>query len=550
MHWRAKGGVGEFNYRFVYDFAVDQKLPVKQPCSFTLKAWDKDPLTFKSDFLGQREVDLSHMVADAMLQLRDQQKHDEEIKVLLQAGRIDEMLLEVQKYRAERQRKRAEAVAAGVQRAKERIEKGRNAKRQPDEDDEKQDDEPNSILGGCVRWVRDCFSQSQMAVAQVAPHGGSAEDRAQKYKWDHARQWMLRDIEGTYSGTAWVSVELVHESVSKNQPVGKGREAPNEYPVLDEPERERLSLTHPLGALRYFVGPARLKIARNVVTILVILGLAWVALSTFLNTFIRNIVIHDVLAPLTATCPDGFAVASAVHDSFCGGDAEFKPQMEYWLNCLGPFATLQGHDTSRVPVDDALCRRVVPEEGGVQFRFNWGLCENATKLCNPGLQRQLDTMQTMTRERQQAVFDHHCEYGGRYYNLVIYSPDCETKQFRGARSCENEPCRSCVSVADGVCPPGPDSWFVSKLIWRVLIPALCLYAALLAVKNIVTSRALCGYHGPCLEMPACRYLSSVRRACTRRAHCKNVHGRRIKKLVTWAIVLFGVLYATMLCDAC
>ena len=85
MHWRAKGGVGEFNYRFVYDFAVDQRLPIKQPCLFSLKAWDKDPLTFKSDFLGQRELNLSELVEGAMLQIQDQQKHDEKVQQLLEA---------------------------------------------------------------------------------------------------------------------------------------------------------------------------------------------------------------------------------------------------------------------------------------------------------------------------------------------------------------------------------------------------------------------------------------------------------------------------------
>ena len=96
MHWRAKGGVGEFNYRFVYDFSIDQSLPVKQPCSLTLKAWDKDPLSFKSDFLGQREINLSNLVEDAMLQLQDQQEYDDQMELLLEAGRVDEMLLEVQ----------------------------------------------------------------------------------------------------------------------------------------------------------------------------------------------------------------------------------------------------------------------------------------------------------------------------------------------------------------------------------------------------------------------------------------------------------------------
>ena len=309
MHWRAKGGVGEFNYRFVYDFAVDQRLPIKRPCLFSLKAWDKDPLTFKSDFLGQRELNLSELVEGAMLQIQDQQKHDEKVQQLLEAGRIDEMLLEVQKYRTEKRQKRAEEEASILHWAKVRVGKELTVKSDPDEEGEQQEDKSESR--GCMTVLRDCFGQSRMALARttqrvrVNTQGGSAEDRGAKYKWDHARQWKLRDIEGTDAGTVWVSVELLHQSISKNQPVGKGRDAPNEHPVLEEPERERLSLTGPLGALGYFVGPARLKVARVIVVGAFLLLMAWTALSTSIDAFVRKVVLHDVFSPLTGPTCDG-----------------------------------------------------------------------------------------------------------------------------------------------------------------------------------------------------------------------------------------------------
>lgn len=31
----------------VFDFKVEPILPVQRPCAFTLKAWDKDPLSLK-----------------------------------------------------------------------------------------------------------------------------------------------------------------------------------------------------------------------------------------------------------------------------------------------------------------------------------------------------------------------------------------------------------------------------------------------------------------------------------------------------------------------
>ena len=101
----------------------------------------------------------------------------------------------------------------------------------------------------------------------------------------------------------------------------------------------------------------------------------------------------------------------------------------------------------------------------------------------------------------------------------------------------------------------------SKLIWRVLFPALLLRLLLLVVGRFVESRA---FLSACRGMPLCEYFSRIFSAfkdcrgrvstcvCAGRHRQLNMRRRlkRIQKLAMWAIILFGVLYWTMLCDAC
>ena len=173
------------------------------------------------------------------------------------------------------------------------------------------------------------------------------------------------------------------------------------------------------------------------------------------------------------------------------------------------------------------------------------------------MQRQLDSMQTMSRERQHAVFDHHCEHGGKYYNLAFYSPDCHNEMFRGARTCENEPCRVCVSLTDGVCPPTQDKSFVSKLVWHVLIPALIVRFLLLVLSKVVRASTLHGYHGVCRgyhRLPPYRCLAYMSRVFCGHVHLHRVRSsrrfKRLRKATLWLAVFFAVLYGTLLCDKC
>jgi hypothetical protein len=494
---------------------------VKRPCTFTLKAWDKDPLSFKSDFLGQRELALEDIVEEAVLQVQEQRRHDARVKALLDAGRMDEMLLEVQKYRSEKHRKKTRLVQDRRIQAKKRIER-RKSRRSVGIGSDEEDDGDDTEADEKAPWwkpLQDMWSETQQSIIHVdgpgSKDGGSAEDRSHKYKWDNVRQWKLEDIEGRERGTVWATVELLHHSIAAAQPVGKGREAPNEHPVLEEPERERFSLSNPLGALRFFVGPARLKVARVVLVMVLLLGLAYSVFSTSLGILIRSILLNDILAWFNRSCPDGYAEADAVHDSLCSdsrtGDF-FKPQIGQWLQCIGPsVAVPYEDDPGRL---EPLCRPPAATAGGDDgtgsgvgsYGFNWELCVNATKSCYVGMAAQLDTMADLPRHRQQEVFDAQCEHGGSHYKLNNYSPDCEDGLqgwFRGVRKCDYHPCRSCVSVTEPVCAPQQRKSFGMKIIERLVLPWLIALLVLQIMLATCKSRIV---HGKQSKLP----LDSIR----------------------------------------
>ena len=52
VHWRSSDGTGSFNYRMVFDVTLPQ--PGSSPCRLSIKAWDRDPLTFSSELIGAR----------------------------------------------------------------------------------------------------------------------------------------------------------------------------------------------------------------------------------------------------------------------------------------------------------------------------------------------------------------------------------------------------------------------------------------------------------------------------------------------------------------
>ena len=73
---------------------------------------------------------------------------------------------------------------------------------------------------------------------------------------------MQPDEEGGRGYARWGTVgqlqmqfELLPKALAEERPVGKGRDEPNQFPALEEPEREKFSL-NPFTTLATLVGPA------------------------------------------------------------------------------------------------------------------------------------------------------------------------------------------------------------------------------------------------------------------------------------------------------
>ncbi len=250
IHWRSKGGRANFNYRMVFDFQLERNLPVKRPCAFTLKAWDKDPVLLKSSLLGFAHVPLDELIDDAMrdaIQMKTRRQHIDE---LMKTGRLSEMEECLRVYEAENKEQEAKR-----ERSRDQAKKERAAS-----DFGLLDGSNNSF---CKTSPMDCchtlFQRKADGLLDDAldDSGHDGEDGALsatgKYRSTSEHTWMLRNLHGKTIGKVGVSVELLHADVAVERKCGKGRSSPNEHPVLEDPERETISIFKPLGALKFLV---------------------------------------------------------------------------------------------------------------------------------------------------------------------------------------------------------------------------------------------------------------------------------------------------------
>ena len=90
-HWRAKEGRGNFNYRMLFNFEIDPRLPVRRPCTLTLKCWNKEPLRLTSNLLGYKEVDISSMLTEALTERRHFLKRSQLTEETFQVGNSVEL---------------------------------------------------------------------------------------------------------------------------------------------------------------------------------------------------------------------------------------------------------------------------------------------------------------------------------------------------------------------------------------------------------------------------------------------------------------------------
>lgn len=230
----------------VFDFKVDPVLPVQRPCTFTLKAWDKDPLSMKSNLLGFNDVHLDDLIDDAMRDAIQMKKRKQHIDELMADGQLSEMEECLRVYEVENEDQEAKR-----QRAQERAKETRVAKSAYTNFSV-----TNKAGSGCDC----CYSLFQKKAGSLLDESlldessdGGALTGTVKYRTKSEHRWTLHNLHGDFAGKVGVSVELLQADAAAERPCGKGRSAPNEHPVLEDPERETISVFKPLGALRFLV---------------------------------------------------------------------------------------------------------------------------------------------------------------------------------------------------------------------------------------------------------------------------------------------------------
>ena len=91
IHWVAREGIGNFNYRIKFD--ID--LPLADPARIAIKCWDKDALTFSSDLIGFQEFNANKILFKEGLD--NWHEHLERMKILdeLSEDEIDHELSKI-----------------------------------------------------------------------------------------------------------------------------------------------------------------------------------------------------------------------------------------------------------------------------------------------------------------------------------------------------------------------------------------------------------------------------------------------------------------------
>ena len=119
-------------------------------------------------------------------------------------------------------------------------------------------------FGTCWRKLCSCRSRVSEALVEAIrrkPHRGSLKVDL-KGPNEVSDSEDEQDEEGGRGYARWGTVgqlqmqfELLPKALAEERPVGKGRDEPNQFPALEEPEREKFSL-NPFTTLATLVGPA------------------------------------------------------------------------------------------------------------------------------------------------------------------------------------------------------------------------------------------------------------------------------------------------------
>lgn len=438
---------------------------------------------------GQKELLISDMVEQGMRQVREQKQHKEKVKTLLENGRMDEMLLEVQTHRRTTEEREQELLEKKREAREERL--------QAAVDLAAAGATGHSCLSTLGRW---CQPITNLWSEHHLPHndGIGEEHRAHQYRYENVRQWTLEDVEGRPSGKVWVTVELLHKSIADAQPAGTGREMPNCNPILEEPERETISITNrkctcnppgvcgswtasdrlyvtaALATLSLFVGPARLRRARMIVVLVLLLALAWSVVSHSIGAIVESFISKDLTSILWSSCGDGTLTAVEMYKHYCTHYAKdgfvFSPMAGEWLNCLGP--TGDGVVSDDVDATGIPCSPAGLDSDGTTTRFSF----NGSQPSN--------------QEYTTGTLDQTCTSGGKHFtNAYSWDESGGCEWWSAARlkgDCTNLACNGCLRVGEPVCPSG--SGWISRIVWRVVIPCVLLSLSPPASSTRLSSR--------------------------------------------------------------
>jgi hypothetical protein len=478
VHLRAKEGKGSWNYRMVFDFSVDRTL--KKPCTLTLKAWEKHYTTFKSVLIGSREIDLLSLVETGLQRHAQWKQRQMQIDALKDSGRLGEML----ELRKKLRRLDAELEAQMFEERNARMAKGLHRLKDSTSCDE--------CCCGCIQGIatrskellsglctrvscdrRNYRKYKDRAVDWLGIDELDAMSSGDRFRREHSRILHLYDIEGERKGKVWVSVELLHQRLAIERPAGHGRDEPNQNPILEEPDREKISLLHPFGALKVMFGEALFKKIKRIFLSMAVFALLWSNSGAIVETLLRKVVAMNPFVVIP--CQASYARGKDVHAEFCGEKNHFHPQRSHFAECLGP----------AVPV--------CTQESASNFTFDQDKC-NRSPPCRQGLKIFIRSFDSRTAGMPWPdLLNDRCTNLGDVYSLRYFSEDCRHshRAFRWvprmpwSRLCENEPCpMTCISMQDlpAECPPlNLGSRFVKDAVFKLMLPLLFFLAILVCV---------------------------------------------------------------------
>jgi hypothetical protein len=334
-HWRATGGRGEFNYRMKFDFQLDPRLPVQQPCSLTLKVWDKEPLRFTKQLLGYKELNISSMLTDCLRERLDFLRRVHKIEDQRKVGNVQELQRLLERYKHQNKEAENNCKRRDEESSRERYTKLKKPDLGGDVDAGTQDESSGckDLCCGCsccpnnagdLSTILDPLTEEKTEIDLLhATH----EYRRHNLRCLHLQmQDDSSDKTKSRSGkpTVWATLEVMHMSVAEERPCGDSRDEPNEHPVLEEPEREKIGFGNMIGSLSTLVGP---KLARRAKMLLLVIVLLF-TLVEIVPKVSSEFALQALRKGLPMPCGTGFERAHDVYKEACGENL-YGPYLSY-----------------------------------------------------------------------------------------------------------------------------------------------------------------------------------------------------------------------------